>query len=101
MLGNRKIDEVSPMFISEHANTRDKKQILQILFYNNPNKFSCDSYSLFIKMCIPLLEYVFEEIYTWALVHFPKHQLVVEPRPKTVRKEVQRKSKTSFSVKAK
>ena len=101
MLGNRKIDEVSPMFISEHANTRDKKQILQILFYNNPNKFSCDSYSLFIKMCIPLLEYVFEEIYVWVLVHFPKHQLVIEPSAKTVWKKVQKKSKSSFSVKAK
>ena len=39
MLGNHVIGQVSPMFISEHANTWDAKQILQILFVNNPNKF--------------------------------------------------------------
>ena len=43
VLGNRAIDEVSPMFSSEHANTWDAKQILQILFFHNPNKFFCDS----------------------------------------------------------
>ena len=42
MLGNREIDQVSPMFISEHANTWDAEQILQILFFNNPNKIFCD-----------------------------------------------------------
>ena len=45
------------MFICEHANTWDAKQILRILFFNNPNNFFCDSLSLFIKMYIPLLEY--------------------------------------------
>ena len=39
MLGNCEIDQVSLMFISEHANAWDAWQILQILFFNNPNKF--------------------------------------------------------------
>ena len=39
MLGNGEIDQVSPMFISEHANIWDVKQTLQILLFNNPNKF--------------------------------------------------------------
>ena len=48
-------------------------------------------------MCIPLLEYLqFEEIYAWVWVHFPKHQLVIEPQAKTVRKKVQNKSKAFF-----
>ena len=84
------------MFISEHANTWGAKQILQILFFNNPNKFLGDSLSLFIQMCIPLLEYLFEEIYTWVRAHFPEHRLVIEPWAKTVRKKVQRKSKALF-----
>ena len=84
------------MFISEHAMTWDAKQILQILLFNNPNNFFCDSFSLFIEMCIPLLEYLFEEIYAWVLVHFPEHRLVIEPQAKTVWKKVQRKSKAFF-----
>ena len=43
MLANREIDQVSPMFISEHASTWDREQVLQILLFNNPNKFFCDS----------------------------------------------------------
>ena len=84
------------MFISEHAITWDAKQILQILLFNNLNNFFCDSFSLFIEMCIPLLEYLFEEIYAWVLVHFPEHRLVIKPQAKTVWKKVQRKSKPFF-----
>ena len=41
-------------------------------------------------MSIPLLEYLFEEIYAWVRAHFPEHGLVIEPRAKTVRKKVQK-----------
>ena len=51
-------------------------------------------------MCIPLLEYLLEEIYARVWVHFPEHQLVIEPQAKTVRKKVQGSLKHSFSVKA-
>ena len=47
-------------------------------------------------MSIPLLEYLFEEIYTWVWVHFPEHRLVIEPHSKTIWKKVQRKSKAFF-----
>ena len=42
VLGNHEIDQVSLMFISDHANAWDAKQTLQILFFNNPNKFFGD-----------------------------------------------------------
>ena len=96
MLGNCEIDQVSLMFISEYANTWDARQILQIFFFNNKNKIFCDSQSLFIELCIPLLEYLFEEMYAWVRVHFPEHQPVTEPQAKTTRKKVQRKSKAFF-----
>ena len=40
VLGN-KIDQVSPMFISEHQCKYEmqNKMFLQVLFFNNPNKF--------------------------------------------------------------
>ena len=47
-------------------------------------------------MSIPLLEYLFEEIYAGVWVCFPEHQLVIEPQAKTIRKKVQRKSKAFF-----
>ena len=56
MLGNREIEQVSPP-ISEHANTWDAKQILQILFFNNPNKFFCDSF-----------KFVYLNVYSIALI---------------------------------
>ena len=37
--GEIPVDQVSPMFISEHANTWDTKQTLQILFFHNPKSF--------------------------------------------------------------
>ena len=40
--GGNEIDQVSPMFISEHANIWTQDKCLQILFFNNPNKFFCD-----------------------------------------------------------
>ena len=69
MQGNE-IDEVSPMFISEHANTLHGMQnkCLQIVFFNNPNKF----FFMIPKVCLSKcvfhflnlkLEYLFEEIY--------------------------------------
>ena len=73
-----------------------QNRCLEILFFNNPNKFFCDPKVFFLSMCIPLLEYLFEEIYTWVQTHFPKHQLVIEPWGKTVRKKVQRKSKAKL-----
>ena len=63
--------------------------ITQISFFVIPKFF-------FLSMCIPLLEYLFEEIYAWVRTHFPKHRLVIEPRGKTVWKEVQRKSNAFF-----
>ena len=47
-------------------------------------------------MSIPLLEYLFEEIYAWGGVNFPEHQQVIEPQAKTIRNKVQRKSKAIF-----
>ena len=72
VLGNREIDQVSPMFISDHANAWDAKQTLQILFFNNPNKFFCDPKVFFLSMCIPLLEYLLEEIYALSVGSFSK-----------------------------
>ena len=85
------------MFIAQHANTWDPKQLFAdlIMFFNNPNKFflipikfvypKCAFHFLNLK-----LEYLFEEIYAWVRAHLPEHQLVIEPWEKTVRKKVQK-----------
>ena len=67
--------------------------IIEISFFVIPKVF------FFLSMCFPLLEYLFEEIYAWEWTHFPKHRLVIEPRRKTLRKKVQRKSKAFFLLK--
>ena len=60
-----------------------KTNFLQILFFNNPNKFFCDpkvclSYECIVNFLNFALEYLFEEIYAWVRVNFPKHRLVIE-----------------------
>ena len=98
MLGNREIDQVSPMFISDHANTWDVKQILQILFFKIITQIS---FFVIPKVCLSkcvfhCLNTCWRRFMLWVWVHFPKPRLVIEPQAKTVRKKVQRKSKAFF-----
>ena len=64
------------MFISERANTWDTKQILQILFLNNLNKFFLFLEFVYLNVYSIACEYLFEEIYAWVRVHFPEFDKV-------------------------